>query len=247
MADELGPMPMHTASDHAMSLAKRWIGTCIKDHPQCNASKLSSSYLPTRLIDVGPADGSVNPRLVLRKQHGILRRQYVTLSYCWGGISKVQLTSLTFDTLRSGIPIEELPKTIRDAIDITRRLRIRYIWVDALYILQDSEEDWRNEAATMGDVYSNGVVTIAALGAKDADSGCYSRRNPLNWAPCRLIDTSHERHIIAVPEKLDPYFACTLIESSPFAPLHKRGWVLQERTLSPGTLHFGAFLAWECR
>ena len=238
---------MHTSSDHAMTLAGSWIDTCVKNHPKCKASELSSSYLPTRLIDVGPPDGSVDPCLVLPKMYGGFYEPSVSLSYCWGGRSEIQLTSLTFDTLRSGMPIEKFPKTIRDAIDITQRLHYRYIWVDALCVFQDSAEDWRNEAATMGDVYSNGVVTTAALGAKDADSGCYSRRNPLNWAPYRLIDLGNNRHVIAASEKLDPYFAGNPIEFSRFTSLQRRGWALQERILSPRTLHLGAFLAWECR
>jgi hypothetical protein len=39
------------------------------------------------------------------------------------------------------IPVEALPKTFRDAIEIARELGIEYLWVDALCIVQDNIQD----------------------------------------------------------------------------------------------------------
>ncbi|KAK1502880.1 hypothetical protein CTAM01_04869 [Colletotrichum tamarilloi] len=35
-----------------------------------------------------------------------------------------------------------LSKTFQDAVLVTRRLGIKYIWIDSLCIIQDSKLDW---------------------------------------------------------------------------------------------------------
>lgn len=44
-----------------------------------------------------------------------------------------------------------------------------YIWVDSLCIIQDDRVDWEREAAKMGSVYENALLTIAATDARDAN------------------------------------------------------------------------------
>jgi hypothetical protein len=56
---------------------------------------------------------------------------------------------------------------MRDAITLTRRLGVRYLWIDALCIIQDSEQDWHELAVRMGEIYSNGFVSISAHDATD--------------------------------------------------------------------------------
>lgn len=56
------------------------------------------------------------------------------------------------------ILLSSFPQTLRDAITITKSLGFRYLWIDALCILQDSKGDWEKEAAVMGKVYFNAVV-----------------------------------------------------------------------------------------
>ena len=65
----------------------------------------------------------------------------------------VTLANASIDTLQTGIPAGGLPKTFRDAINITSCLRIRYLWIDSLCIVQDDKADWEREAARMAEVY----------------------------------------------------------------------------------------------
>lgn len=51
--------------------------------------------------------------------------------------------------------------------------------------------------------------------------------------------SSDKTHIIGYDD-----FWCNNLLST---PLHKRAWVLQERVMSPRTIHFGEQLFWECR
>lgn len=39
----------------------------------------------------------------------------------------------------------------------------------------------------MGNIYRNSVCTISALGFKDSNGGCFKKRHPLLYRPCRLI------------------------------------------------------------
>ncbi|KAH6718353.1 hypothetical protein BKA61DRAFT_599503 [Leptodontidium sp. MPI-SDFR-AT-0119] len=48
----------------------------------------------------------------------------------------------TLDTHERGIDLKSLPKTLRDAIEVTRSLSFPFIWIDALCIIQDSTPDW---------------------------------------------------------------------------------------------------------
>jgi hypothetical protein len=69
---------------------------------------------------------------------------------------------------------EDLPRAFKDAVKITCELVYRYIWIDALCIVQGSEEDWAREGSNMEDIFSNCVLCIAATFGVDGSSGCYS-------------------------------------------------------------------------
>jgi hypothetical protein len=73
--------------------------------------------------------------------------------------------------MEKSIPVEILPRTIRDAFIVAWKLDIQYVWIDALYIIQDSEEDWYSEARRIGTIYTNSYFTIAAMAAKHSGEG----------------------------------------------------------------------------
>jgi hypothetical protein len=77
----------------------------------------------------------------------------------------VELKKLKKDNFRDmvqSITISELPKTFRDAVVVTRRLGIPFLWIDSLCIIQDSPEDWATESSSMRLVYKNCLVNITA-------------------------------------------------------------------------------------
>ncbi|PVH85125.1 HET-domain-containing protein, partial [Cadophora sp. DSE1049] len=147
-------------SSSSFAKAKKWIEDCINSHPRC---RNSADFFPPRVIDVGPPDGSEEPRLIINET---LRAPWVALSHCWGGgISSATLRS-NVDTRSEVLPTSHLPVNFRDAISITRELGYRYLWIDALCILQDSQSDWQGHLPHMGTIYQFAVVTIAADVAK---------------------------------------------------------------------------------
>ncbi|KAK4031964.1 heterokaryon incompatibility protein [Parachaetomium inaequale] len=101
---------------------------------------------------------------------------YTTLSHRWGIGPIYTLTSATLPTLLAGVRISELPQTFREAIEITRRLGVRYLWIDSMCIIQDSADDWQKESAQMVHVYSHSHLNIAATASDNAQQGLFRRR-----------------------------------------------------------------------
>jgi Heterokaryon incompatibility protein (HET) len=224
----------------ARNWAESMLHTCLADHPQCLSEK-NDNFMPTRVIDVGSLHDAQKPRLIIPAASRI-RGKYMTLSYCWGGRYDAMLTSATLNDYQSVIPVDSLPKTLRDAIHITQWFGIRFLWIDSLCILQDSVADWEYEAKTMSEVYRYSHLTIAALMAERSDLGCLALRNPLVHQPCWLFKRDGADIFIHPHSEDGTRSSETFYHSS----LRKRGWVLQERMLSRRILYFGDQLFWEC-
>jgi hypothetical protein len=130
---------------------------------QCGSEMTSSEIIPTRIINVGISASKDLIRLIESKDITSEPKEsrYIALSYCWSPKTtrpSITTTASTLAQRKRGMDYNELPKTFQDAILMTRKLGIRYLWIDALYILQgDSEEaraDWRVESSRMVEVYS---------------------------------------------------------------------------------------------
>jgi hypothetical protein len=227
-------------SDEDFELAKQWLNDCLCGHDDCRKPNPRETRLPTRVLDIGPGDGSEEPYLLeTNGMHGL----YIALSHCWGGQVPLTTTSCTVLERKKSTPISLLPQTFRDAVFISRKLGVRYLWIDSLCIIQDSKTDWEKESAVMGDVYGRSHLTIAARGAANAEIGCFIPRKEEPPACCleyRNADGSIRGQMFV----RDPAFEIERIDRS---PLDERGWVLQERILSPRILYYGSQqLYWEC-
>lgn len=79
--------------------------------------------------------------------------------------------------LERGFPLRDLPKTIRETVQVTRKkIGIRYLWVDPICIVQDSVEDWESEAVRMSGVHGSSYCTIMAPDGRDSDEGLFRPR-----------------------------------------------------------------------
>ena len=138
--------------------------------------------MPTRLLDVGLDDS-----YALRVCEGASvppGTSYVTLSHCWGGNVPMQLKKDNVSTFQAGLP-DGIPTTFADAIQITRAIGIRYLWIDSLCIIQDSVEDWQKEASLMDHVYEHAWCNIAATKARNSSEGLFSDRDPSTVRPVK--------------------------------------------------------------
>ena len=105
---------------------------------------------------------------------------YTTLSHCWGKKRIVTTTKATLGQRKLEVQWPRLSRTFQDAINITRALGIRYIWIDSLCIIQDDKEDWERESAKMAEIYSCSYLNLAATGSADGDGGCFFNRSTLS-------------------------------------------------------------------
>jgi len=154
-----------------------------------------------------------------------------------------KLLKSNLEFYEESVPMDQLTKTFKDAVDLTRRLGFRYIWIDALCIVQDSDEDWLNESAKMGDIYAHGVLNIAATASIDGTRGLF--HSPPALSPCivRVQDEKPQQFSFITHDERD---CCRRIDGAR-APLNSRAWVLQEQLLSPRTIHFTYDqVLWEC-
>jgi len=234
-----------TSSPESWNLIERWMDECTQNHVRCNAT-IPERWFPSRVLDVGIPDEDC-VRLVHRND--IFSGQpYATLSHCWGSSDMPRAHRSNLQQLMTGIDSSYFTKTFLEAIRITRKLGLRYLWIDALCIIQDDQSDWINEASLMSLVYRYCFINIAATGSKNATGGCFWDRNPravlptesnICWIGCK-VDATKRYLIVCKPN----VWAQKLTRE----PLNQRAWVLQERVLSPRVLHFGRRqLFWECR
>ena len=143
-----------------------------------------------------------------------------------------------------------LSQTFRDAVIITRKMCVQYLWIDSLCIIQDSKADWESEAAKMGDYYRHSLFTISAAGAEDGSRGCFMQRDARIVRPCALSlkyadSEGHDEELLQVHlrprDELGPWWRRA------YSPLDRRGWVMQERILAPRTLLFESNqISWTC-
>ena len=224
-------------------MARRWLDTCLSDHT-CIKND-APNQRPTRLLDLQGSDIAKQAKLVITATTTLSNAPYITLSHCWGAAKTIKLLIGNEKDLRSGFPIDSLPTTYKDAIQITRSLGIRYLWIDSLCIIQDSSDDWLREAAMMDTVYARSFCNIAALDAADSNGGCFFERDPTQVG----IDTVEVHHPAeGMSQRYRVLIEANWDEALGRSPLYNRAWVLQERALPPRTLLYGRKqIYWECR
>ena len=172
--------------------------------------------------------------------------QYTALLYAWGNNENLLTVQDNLHTHTNGIDVCTLPNTVKDAVQVTHALNIRYLWVDALCIIQDSAEDKIKELERMSEYYRNAYCVIAATASHGADEGFLkpwhrSRRFPMFG---KLSDVVRSELEVPFLGPAGERGTVTLDITSPDVyqadqtPLSKRGWALQERLLSSRYLHF---------
>uniref|UniRef100_A0A8H7TQ05 Heterokaryon incompatibility domain-containing protein n=1 Tax=Bionectria ochroleuca TaxID=29856 RepID=A0A8H7TQ05_BIOOC len=214
--------------------------------------------LETLLEDV---DGPVNDnggqqidfrlmRRWLKDLTGTTSDQYFVLSYTWGKVNMhMTLLENVEERKRPGaLSSVPFPKTIKDAIDVTRSLGERLLWIDAICIVQDDASQKARDIPNMDIVYGRAHATIVALHGDNADAGLPGV-SPGTRA-CQQIETidltlSDEDEDNVPQEKGNR--KCRFVRGPSPLPLalqastwNTRGWILQERLLSKRCIYFSA-------
>ena len=233
-------LPPSTHLEHNLARVQTWISACEQSHPECN---VPATFTPLRSLDLECEDTEIVKVVELRSVTNV---RYACLSHCWGmTISKHITTTKNLAANTNGIPIEELPKTFRDAVSVARALELRYLWIDSLCIVQDSKTDWATHVGAMAAIYENGYFTQAA-GAHDSDDGGFFTTSKDVFADPHLLKLELGGHVYkiyvraAVDHPHHPHREAKVL------PLMKRDWCYQEQLLSRRFLCFGTEILWEC-
>lgn len=147
---------------------------------------------------------------------------------------------------------------MQDAVKVVRRLSYRFIWIDAVCIIQDSTQDWLYEASEMSRVCSNAIVTLAAAHFITPGQGMFRARHLQSSRPFPFSQVERSvdqdlRHLtidVAGDDGVCYVFPATKgvhSGSRPKGVLNTRRWILQEQLLSPRILYYDQHqLYWDC-
>jgi hypothetical protein len=213
----------------------------------------SAKRLPTRLLDTGAVEihstsfDSLEALSIERMPDIHLCAsdtlpkdiKYLTLSRYWGSYPAITLTNETLEAFHQSIPVSILlaPEALifKHSIEATRCLGFRYLWIDAHCINQEDVQEKSSEIAHMDEIFSTSALNISATAASSGSDGLFYKRFPFSVEPCRRqikvleIKNQMSGQLIAYTDRWNDKVDDGLV---------KRGWVFQERILSPRIIHF---------
>lgn len=155
-----------------VSVLREWHDACAKHGELCKAPALARVVpggmlaTPTWLMDV--VDECIVP-------FSTATARYLTLSYTWGRVDCLRHLNSNIEKLRNAGALHPdktplIPRTVRDAMGITKLLGERYLWVDSLCINQDSAATSK-DLHVMHHIYANSVICLMAMAGTDAAHG----------------------------------------------------------------------------
>jgi hypothetical protein len=262
-ADELSE---YTGSSAALDQVEKWLDTCESDHSECapgrrpkqraneaaeqngeeQPSPLDTSFLPKRLLEIGTRPN--DPIRLIETGTGTKRisGRYMTLSYCWGPPPWFRLMPDNAVQFAKEAKWSESYRTFTHIVRLARKLKIRYIWIDAICILQDGIE-FQIEGQTMDLVYGNSVLNVAAAASKDSTGGLFRKRSRQIRHEL-VFEPVHTRGSKMLSDGTWRIFSGDMWEHQLLQEhLYQRAWVFQERYLSPRLVHFASKqIFWDC-
>ncbi|TGZ81115.1 HET-domain-containing protein, partial [Ascodesmis nigricans] len=259
-----------------MQMALEYLQHCENEHDECRRvimvdpdSTRRRGAIPTRLIDcgrLGSTDNGAGSRIwivdtsitAVDGVHGSISHnhpyhQYAALSYVWGDpttnnsqATACSTTTNITDRMTEGLETRLLPATVRDAVKVTQELGVRWLWIDALCILQDSKDDKIRELPKMRAIYRGAIFTIMAASANGSSEGFLGDREPGNdkYDPeiPFLVPYHNNNNEIHNKLKTGTIFLSPVWKQYDESqePINSRAWCLQERILSPRALIYAS-------
>ncbi|GJC79125.1 hypothetical protein ColLi_01963 [Colletotrichum liriopes] len=208
-----------------MNRLREWLQVCEETHRSSDQNlELDVGLTSLRVIDIETS--------CVREVNTPFR--YACLSYVWGKGSQTQYTTVTKDSLEApqGLQKFDLPRTISDAIRVTKEAGLRYLWVDALCILQDEPEDKAKIISRMGPIYGGATMTIVASTNVDPHDGLAGMGTAHRSVAQDAVKIQGMTLAVGLH---DPRQPIPDIESSVW---DSRAWTFQERALSKRSVYF---------
>ncbi|KAG9233019.1 heterokaryon incompatibility protein-domain-containing protein [Amylocarpus encephaloides] len=212
---------------------REWLEASEKDLNSWS-DRLRNTVLPTRVLDLGSTGGDTPPSpdadLCLWETSEATDR-YATLSYFWGGYTDFGTLKSNLKERCSKIKFLEMPSLFQQAVTVTRGLGIRYLWIDALCIIQDDRDDWSVKAAKMSSVYWNGACKLVVTHCQNPAQNFFPPKEIIASVKYEKVKSKEPPKMLVTLPKL---YSRDIDDGH----LNTRGWVLQERLLAPKTIHF---------
>ena len=131
----------------------------------------------------------------------------------------------------------ELLATLRDTVDLAREVGVKYVWIDAICIVQDDDEDLDREGDKMHEYYGNAQFTLYIGNGLHSDESFLRERKAWTWRQLEC-DLSGFR-LFNLDTSLD--------QARQMSPHATRAWTLQEEYLSPRRLYwYNQMMYWAC-
>ncbi|TDZ35493.1 hypothetical protein C8035_v009169 [Colletotrichum spinosum] len=234
---------------------RRWLDHCAGCHGErCENPDWFAKLAPPRgahfrLIDVEKREVVQ----VLLHRHSELPK-YAALSYVWGEAGKKALNLHLGDLSNGRYLIDEqvkakpnrqpkpVAKTVEDAMNVTQRLGLRYLWADCLCVIQEDEngEDdlkaRKSQLRQMGSIFGHASVVIVSATGQDAEAGLTGVGLPRR--PEQMVQGVTDKVNVLLPVEYDHSYGIW----------DTRAWTLQEKLLSRRMLVFGEhYASFHCR
>lgn len=252
----------------AVHQVRRWMTECSNQHDICKQYQgltTTENDVPLRIIDVDPDQEIIREELG-RTNIDLLSCEkatrvslkyfqeaetenptgvkYLTLSHRWGKPEPTKLTWENMAEFSRQIPALSLSKVFKDAIQVTRCLGFRYLWIDSICINQDDSVEKASEIRRMQSIYQFSQLNLSAT---SGENGLVFERDPKSVLPI-LRKKKHSESPAS-----ENYGDFLMISAGPWetnvdlGSLNERAWVVQERLLAPRVLHCCYnMMYWEC-
>lgn len=240
---DIAPYPGHKAM---WTFLKDCLSFCLNTHELCSGGQ-DTNWLPKRLLLLESCDTGQRIKLVEARGR-ITRKRYLALSHCWGSSPGLRATQDTLEKCKFGLKVDELPATYRDCAIVATQLNVPYIWIDALCIIQDDENDWAQQSQEMNLVYENSLLMVAACASPNSATPFLGPDAPSTrlHSAAFVVGDGGDDHVNP-PIRLRDTRLLGLF-SNPRGPLEGRGWTWQERKLSIRQVNFlETQIVWTCR
>ena len=207
--------------------------------------------MPPRLLEINVSQTSPL-YLKIRDTNGMPQPHYVALSYRWPQVTNIT-TKGNIGARRTKLDLGGLCPLFQDVISATDELGLKYIWIDALCIIQDDMSDRAQNIAQMADIFRNATLVVSASTTASLVSGLFQTRKRSNVVSLPYNEQGQNRGQYFVSDRgwfgrehSDTHVS-SFREDVTDGPLALRAWCLQERALSARILHFGKDQKhWEC-
>ncbi|KAL6820462.1 heterokaryon incompatibility domain-containing protein [Trichoderma sp. SZMC 28015] len=208
----------HLSDAVDFAVAQEWFSFCQKWHLS-SCSRPNKGDTITRGFRV--IDCEKEPPVVVEMPWGV---EYAALSYVWGQRPE---------------DLVDWPATVLDAVNVSRKLGLRYLWVDRLCINQSDPVEKDYLISRMTTIYEYAELTIVSASGSGASDGLPGiRSTPRKGQPKILLESGS----LLVSALQDPRQEILASE------YWTRGWTYQEGVLSNRRLVFTDHqMYWECR